>query len=161
MHIKLIVFLAAMIVSPLAWGQCPYGMPNTPGCVPPSAWPQNNGGAQPSSKTSPRWKKTWGAMALDNSSAEIKAGAVAGADSKRIAEKEAVSKCKENGGGSECKVFISYYNQCMAFVSGDWRHNASSAATIELAAKNAMAVCEKVTVNCEVIYTECTAPYQR
>lgn len=144
-----------LLISGVVWSQCPYGMPNNPGCVPPDAWPQNQGGAV--SVRQPYWVYTWGALATD----EKVLGASSALDSKRQAEKAALKDCR-NKGGRGCRVVLAYHHQCASVASGDnrgvaWAHGPD----IEEAKKDALDVCNGLDGHgeCYIYYSNCTEPY--
>lgn len=151
------VLTVSFFFSDFSFAQCPYGIPNTPGCVPPDAWSQNNG-TQSAPQMQQRWVYTWGAMAKDS----YALGVSTGLNSKRQAEKVAVKDCQAKGGGKECKAFLSYYHQCAAFAMGETLGYASGP-NIDEVKSRAIANCEKVggQGQCRIYYSDCTEPYLR
>ena len=141
------------LVSGSVLAQCPQGMPNTPGCIPPSAWPQNQPQqAQPSVPTG-HWEKRWGAYATDAVAGAL--GVSKGIPSKTKAQKIAMSACRTDG-GKQCKITLTFANQCGAMVSGKDQVNLASGATIENAIDVAMADCQRESTNCRVFHTQCS-----
>ncbi|MEO8001697.1 MAG: DUF4189 domain-containing protein, partial [Arenimonas sp.] len=63
----------------------------------------------------------------------------------RKAEKAALEKCKETGGGKECKISLRYYNQCAVLVRGDNMYVTLGAENIEVASKLGMKKCSEGT----------------
>ena len=85
-------------------------------------------------------------------------GIVTNAPNKRKAEKAAVSKCKETGGGAECKIKLRYYNQCAAIAWGDNYYVTQSAENIKMASELAQKKCSATTNNCKIYYADCSLP---
>lgn len=139
-------------------GQYPIGGQGVGGCAP---IPGGDSGANATTAPRPtgRWLKTWGAIATAPSG---DAGASTGQSSKGAAEKEAISQCAR-GGASDCRVTMSYKNQCAAMVTPSsierggavtWR-----AETEALATKLAMDECTKRgSAGCKVFYSACSDP---
>nr|WP_126947813.1 DUF4189 domain-containing protein [Xanthomonas sp. BRIP62409] len=88
-------------------GQYPIGGQGVAACAP---IPQGGSGQQ-DPKPIGKWIKTWGAVAHDPQNGIL--GVSLGKFSKREAEKDALTKCSE-GGGTNCKAWASYQNQCTA-----------------------------------------------
>lgn len=156
MLVKCLLGGLLLLIAGAAWAQCPYGIPNNPGCVPPDAWPQNQGGGAATAIRQPYWVYTWGALAADKTTV----GASTGFDTKRQAEKAAVKDCRARGGSKECKALIAYHHQCIAAASGkgfSWAHGPD----IEKAKQDALGVCNGYDgdVECSIYYTNCTEPY--
>lgn len=144
-----------------AEGGCPPGMypPNpadTSICYPfPDQQAQTSAQQQPQAPSG-RWETRWGAIATDNV-----AGAFAGVvnfSSKQVAQKAAVTQCKVNGGGENCKTLLTYYNQCSAIAAGDTAHTAQGAETIKVASELALQKCSNKTANCKIYYSDCSPP---
>ena len=72
------------------------------------------------------------------------------------AQAAALSDCRAKGGN--CKIEASYYNYCVALVTGDKVYNTQTAATVEEAARLGMAMCIKDDSNCRVYYSACSKP---
>lgn len=152
--IRYVLISFFLFFSNLAFAQCPYGIPNAPGCVPPDAWPQNQG-RQPIQRQ-PHWVYTWGAMAKDS---EGPVGVSTGHDSKRRAEKAAIRDCLDRG-GSKCEILISYHHQCMAAAYGrnfSWAHGPD----LEETEHEALKACNGSDGEgrCDIFYSNCTEPY--
>lgn len=135
-------------------GQQPAGAPtsgNPSGCVP---YP----GAQQSQPHVPRivWATRWGAIATDDTKGII--GAVKNANNKRSANKAAVKQCKLNGGGKNCEVIFSYYNQCAAIAWGDTTYRGAGRPTLEEAKYDAMKLCSNATTGCKIVLADCSLP---
>ena len=121
---------------------CANGIPQggNPSCIPPDVpgSPYYRGDDDSPSEPAPvgRWISTWGAIA----------------------------SC-ENQGGVNCRILMSFENQCGALV---WpmqggRVATSGGASAEAASQAAMDVCQEVGgKGCEVFYSECSRPiFQR
>ncbi len=103
-----------------------------------------------------RWETRWGAIAIGNTKNGGGLGLVKNAKSKRQAEKAALNKCKETGGGKECKIKLKYYNQCAVLAWGDSMYVTQGAENIEVATKLAMRKCSEGTANCKIYYADCS-----
>lgn len=123
-----------------AEGVCPPGMfPTNPpgaqgpvGCAPIPGYNNNQQQVQPRLPP-PQWESRWGAIATDF--AHSSAGASVDQLDRNSAEEAALANCRSNG-GSECKVEITYYDQCAALVVGTTGHNSGSAPTIDDSGQN-------------------------
>lgn len=102
------------------------------------------------------WEKTWGAI-VGHSSQPI-LGAAVGAKSEDEAKRSALADCKAKGGGSGCRLDLTYYNQCAVLVTGDNLYNTARAESIERAAQLGMTKCVESDTNCRVYYSACTEP---
>lgn len=159
---KTVLFLFLLAIANIAYaegGTCPPGYypvssPGVMGCAPIPNYNQNNVSATP---TSERWATRWGAIAIDDTSADTGLGTVSDMPSKRKAEQVALSKCRENGAAA-CKLKLSYYNQCAAIAWGDTGYNAARAATVEEASEISIRECSANHANCKIYYSECSLP---
>lgn len=154
------VFVVAVIIhSSAAISQCAPGIPSAgnPGCIPPnqpnSPYYQDNATSIHLPPTA-IWADQWGAIAVDASSG--RAGTVSSSSSRTKAESEAMDRCSENG-GIQCKLLISYHNQCVAAtqnfnggvifaVSAPTTNTAESAALSDCGGRD----------SCRVIYARCS-----
>ena len=102
----------------------------------------------------PRWADRWGAIAVGS---DAKLGAVVDVSNERKAKSAALEECKKNG-GTDCKVDLTYYNQCAVLVTGDRIYNTAHAATIDEAIVLGVAKCEEEDINCRVYYSGCSLP---
>lgn len=156
---KILVLLILSTAGGQAFAQCAPGIPGAgnPGCIPPnqpnSPYYQTGNGAP--IKAPPTWADRWGAVALDTDMG--KAGTILDQSNKADAESTALSNCR-NDGGQNCRVLISYYNQCAAVAqkSSGGEVFASSAYPQEQAQKRAMSSCKDSS--CHIIYSECSLP---
>jgi hypothetical protein len=103
----------------------------------------------------PQWETRWGAIAVDNGVGTY--GGIEGFDSKRRAQKAAITECKKYG-GKKCKVSIAYYNQCGVLASGDTYSITARGPDIYETAERAVNTCSKHTQNCKPYYGGCSYP---
>ncbi|WP_082638596.1 DUF4189 domain-containing protein [Lysobacter antibioticus] len=147
-----------------ASAQCPGGIPaaGNPHCIPPSAWPQNVTSSQ-AAPTAPRWKLTWGAIAIDPITGDV--GTSVGSASKKKAEREALKDCAAKGASDCARLVFAYENQCAVIawpsVPGA-RIITQGAETVELASDLALKSCigddADNSRGCRIVYSECTRP---
>ena len=147
-------------------GQYPIGGQGVVGCAPiPGSGSSGSGAA---TRPTGEWETRWGAVADDAkpvaTGEKIATGVAASQKSKRAAESMALSRCKQ-GGGSACKVKLSYYNQCVALADPVGEQvlgaitTANTAADIDQARAAALTDCESVKgQKCEVYYSACSMP---
>lgn len=102
---------------------------------------------------SEKWEDRWGAFA--SSASDGWSGSVLDMKSKTDAESAAISACQKKG-GANCRVDLSFYNQCGAVASGGGSLGYSNAATEEQALSLAMKQCGNS--KCEVFFTGCSLP---
>lgn len=109
------------------------------------------------------WIKTWGAIAVADSTGDV--GLAVGKMSKKQAEDEALIKCAQNGALDCKKNVFTYRNQCAALA---WPNTAgekyimSSGPSKDAAATDASSVCDKsASAGCNVVYSECSEPIFR
>ncbi len=146
------------VSSSTAWGQMtPQQQANLPMSDPNS--PQYNTVYLPSLENAAppqeRWADRWGAIATDADNAKL--GAVVGMASETKAKRAALETCKNNG-GTNCRIDISYYNQCAVLVTGDRMYSTARGATVEEAEKLGFGKCQNADVNCRVYYSDCSLP---
>lgn len=139
---------------------CPQGVaPGSPACGP------SGGGwlpPPPPSMPRQRWKLTWGAFASDDAQSVI--GTSTGQFSRRAASKAAMAKCAALG-GRNCKVTLTYENQCavVAETVEDLQPIASvqgSGPSVEEASRPVLEACARDNNGhkCKIVYSNCTAP---
>jgi hypothetical protein len=167
---RILGYIAAFI-SLLGYGvplyaQCPQGMPNTPGCIPPDE--MNRQGLvvrDPSYSSGYRvpqqyWVEQHGAIAMDKAEPSIGVTGVDNMRSQRQAERSAVSSCRRKG-GRDCQVVTTYSNTCGALAWGDvWSYTENGSSSQEAASK-AMERCVGETSNCNICYQGCSLPVLR
>jgi len=119
------------------------------------------------------WIRTWGAISVGSVDSTTIYGVNTGKLSKSEAEEDSLRRCSSRAGDS-CKVYFTYYNQCVAIAepqvgglpapSGVIRF--ISAATISQASSESSKRCVDYNkgiagAKCKVIYTACTEPIFR
>ena len=132
---------------------CPVGSNwNDPRCIREALSDES---MKPYEQQAPVWETRWGSIATDASSGSL--GAAIGMNSKRSAEKEAMSNCRENG-GNFCEIDLSYRNQCAVMILGSTIYNTQGAETVEIATKIGLEKCTVSDTNCRVYYADCSLP---
>lgn len=158
-HKKLRGLIAALFISTgflnpeltLAEGNCPPGYYQTGatdfvGCAPIPGY----GGAAPS-EPAPEWRSRYGAIATANGAF----GTANDETSAKKAEKKAMKQCEANG-GKDCRVSLSFGNQCAAMAWGDTVTSSEPAADIPQAEAQALKSCGERTQNCKIYYSACS-----
>jgi hypothetical protein len=164
MRIRALLLLSLLIVSGTIYaegGSCPAGYypiggGGASGCAP---LPDYAGNSETDQQiiSQVNWKKTWGAIAVDNTLGKV--GAAVGVMTKMEAEKSAIENCYARGGGTGCShISMTYNNQCAAMAWGIDKYATASAKTIELASDSAMKECTKSTNDCKIYYSACSDP---
>lgn len=161
MHIasKLVsgLVIAALIYSSTAWSQCAPGVPSAgnPGCIPPDqpTSPYYQGGAAAPKQPPAVWADRWGAIVIDGRTGQ--AGLVAHKASEQEAIEVATRDCSKFG-SPNCKLQLTYHNQCVAVAWGSTQFETAAAPTIKQAEANAMDGCNSITTACKVAYKECS-----
>ena len=107
----------------------------------------------------PEWEPRWGAIARGTAGGW---GAVGDMLSERSAKQAALKQCESTASTSRaaCKVSITYYNQCAVYVWGSSGGVSSSAVDITTASQQALALCNKTSSDCEILYSNCSYPKQ-
>ncbi|WP_082925801.1 DUF4189 domain-containing protein [Xanthomonas nasturtii] len=163
MKLILLVILVCISASlfPLAVGQtaCPSGVaPGSPQCGPDSGTSRGDIPSPPPRPTG-EWIKTWGAIAGSNSTGE--SGAVVGKLSENEAKESALHQCNL-GGADDCKINLTYRNQCAVMVSSPTDSFFQSSSSEKAAAELAMRNCEKIGGgSCRILYSACSDPIFR
>jgi len=142
--------------------QCGYGTQDGSQCVPADQVPgyQDSLQDRQARPQQPQvfWASRYGAVAYDSvSGAE---GHITDQPSKSQAKKEVLRLCVQHG-GTNCKILISYYNQCAAIaqVQGGGRIGTGNALHSQQAEQLAMEACQKGGApNCKIVYTACSLP---
>ncbi|MBD3728370.1 MAG: DUF4189 domain-containing protein [Sphingomonadales bacterium] len=97
----------------------------------------------------------WGAIALGGDGF----GATRGRVSEAAATAGALRQCEESGGAGECRIRLTYRNQCAAYAAGDDRQvGVAFADSIGKASRLAQRSCAKSARNCQVHYAACSLP---
>lgn len=144
---------AVVAFSTFSQTRCPVGA--TPGSV--ACLPDSDGASPP--RPIGEWIKTWGSIVTSAGSSE--AWVSIGKLSQEDADTEALEDCRRSG-VSDCKVLLSYRNQCSALATSSVATNRTAAAgapTTSLAKGDALRECGRQGGReCSVIYSECTEP---
>ncbi|MEB1609001.1 DUF4189 domain-containing protein [Xanthomonas campestris pv. campestris] len=141
-------------------GQYPIGGQGAIACAPiPQSQTQQ---AQPTPIG--KWIKTWGAVALDES--EVGAlGVSVGKLSENDARQAALANCFK-AGGTRCKEWTTYRNQCIA-IAEPYNNGRSVSGSLQFVTgpsleknnREASSRCfSKNKINCRVIYSACSEP---
>lgn len=153
-------FLLVCAAAASAQTACPVGTP--PGSA--TCGPAPGGGGEippPPPRPSGEWLKTWGAVS-SNHTGDI--GVSSGKMSKREAEEEALRQCATWKTG-DCKIDISYRNQCVAAVAALGNRRGGAVArnpTLEGAKTQAMQTCRETSGGeCRILLAECSEPIFR
>lgn len=160
--IFVMLLLAARVVSAeqgCAPGFFPGGMqPGGPICVPIPGYGTTNNTTSTGDSV---WSSRWGAIALGGGVDGVDvAGVSEGLSSSRKAKRAALEDCKSDG-GSDCRIIVSYTNQCVALATGPGGTSHGRAASVTRAEVLAMEACSSSsTGRCEVIYSACSMPEQ-
>ncbi|MDR1276498.1 MAG: DUF4189 domain-containing protein [Candidatus Accumulibacter sp.] len=162
------LLLALSVSSFSLYAQCPQGIPNTPGCMPPDVMeryrvqdpPYSRRRQAPQQAPQQYWERQYGAIVIDKTTPNVGVVGVEHLSSKQDAENAALSKCKKKG-GQNCEIVGSYSNQCGALVWGDEFFSVYSAGSADNAITSSMQSCERRTKNCEVFYSDCSLPILR
>lgn len=97
----------------------------------------------------------WGAIALGGNGF----GATRGRTTEASAVTGALRQCEESGGSGECRIRLTYRNQCTAYATGNDRQvGVAYASTIEKAGKLALRSCSEAAQDCEIRYAACSTP---
>jgi hypothetical protein len=118
--------------------------------------PCNNNASQQSAIPPAKWASRWGAVA--NSINTGHAGTSAGERNARDANRIAMQQCGTDTGINDCKVIMTYHDQCAAIADGTHEFAAGAASTVAEASSIAMQSCQKKANDCKIIYTECSLP---
>lgn len=164
--LRFFLHLGLLLVTSSGFAQtaCPQGVaPGSPQCGPAGGGMLSNG-ASPRRRPTAAWKTTWGAYAEGSIKGIV--GFVTQQRSKRAAERAAVKRCKEIGGGDDCKIAMSYSNGCgvvaePAETMPDMIGVYEWGGTIEEAAEKALPICSAGSGGraCKVVHSACTKPY--
>jgi hypothetical protein len=99
----------------------------------------------------------WGAIALGGGGF----GAASGESSKRKAERVAMKGCKDSGGGKNCHIGLSYFNQCAAYaVADNYYVGMARGPDLGDVRQRAIGFCREGGENCRVTYSACSYPAQ-
>lgn len=132
-----------------------------PGMIPYGAgvcgYDQSDQPAQQAPLPSPtRWRPMYGAIALYAPKGVL--GSAANLPNQSEANVAAIQDCRAKG-GTDCKIELSYGNECAAMVVGDPGYNVTPGETMDIAQKKAMRLCTDAgDKNCHVYFTACSLP---
>lgn len=146
-NMKLIGILALGLVA---------AFPNDATACPPGSILQKGNGWEAcieQSRPIPQWKDRWGAIATDESNGAF--GSSSRETSKQRAMKAAITACRKHE-GKNCKVKITYFNQCASVVMGTKSHFIQSDASMEQAIARGMTRCQNEDEECGVYYSACS-----
>lgn len=175
MKLPFFLLFFGVLMAPLSalaeGGSCPPGFypiggQGAQGCAPIPGG--NSGGADqlpllPPTPTG-EWITTWGAIAASDATAEV--GMISGLASAEAAAAEAVRRCG-GGGAIDCKVTVTYSNQCVAWLiptsDGPGAKSAVGKApkkgrAISLARQGCVDPSGK---KCKIFYADCSEPIFR
>lgn len=97
----------------------------------------------------------WGSIALGGNGF----GATRGRASEEVAVSGAMRQCEESGGAGECRIRLSYRNQCAAYATGGNRKvGIAYAAGLAMAGKFALRRCAETARHCQIQYAACSIP---
>ncbi|HEV7123136.1 MAG TPA: DUF4189 domain-containing protein [Rhodanobacter sp.] len=132
------------------------GQPAPQGCAPiPGYNNQQQAPTQPH-RSPPQWANQWGAVATDGPAGIL--GATTNSLSQSEAERIAIADCQTKG-GQNCKVDVSYGNQCAAVVVGSMGYAVNPGINLKEAIQKGMKTCsEGGATNCLIYYSACSLP---
>lgn len=143
-------------------GMTPNGAPSgTPGanqCIP---IPGYGGPSNAPQAPTGYWATRWGAFADDHETGKV--GIAGSKSSEGKAKKAAIAHCRDKG-GVDCKLQLTFYNQCAVAVAGEygdgtWYRLFQSAGSLEQASELAKDKCEKQGAKgCRVFFSDCSLP---
>ena len=131
-------------------GQYPVSGQGWQGCNDIPGYGQNQ--AQPQTARI-RWLDHWGAIATDEPSGSL--GVSTDMPSSKQAESSALADCQSKH-GADCKVQITYRNQCVAMVVGGKIFNVNPGTTIAQASQAGLKTCSTAANDCHVYYSNCS-----
>lgn len=156
MHLPIVMLILALLAFS-AHSQCATGLGTGGGnCIPPDA--SGMPGYVPTEGNAPAplpaiWADSWGSIVLDAK------GGAKGISTNQAnmndAIQSAMAKCRATG-AANCKVELTYYNQCAAVAWGDQTFGIASNPTIEGASHAAVASCSESGTGCRTVYTACS-----
>jgi hypothetical protein len=135
--------------SQISWAQCASGANAGGVCVPPPD--QSYSPLNPQQQPRAVWVDRWGAIAFSATTND--GGHTENQESRSIATKIAMGDCARNG-AKDCKVVLTFYNQCAAAAWGKGELGYSGAETRELAEQYAIVRCGDST--CKIVYSACS-----
>ena len=125
--------------------------PGGPTCIPIPGYGTTNNTTDSSGAV---WANRWGAIAFGGDVA----GVSEGLPNRRKAKKAALEDC-ESGGGLNCKVVMTYFNQCAAVATGPGNGSYGQAPSLKVAEDLAMKEWSaRSSGSCRVLYSACSMP---
>lgn len=104
----------------------------------------------------PLWADRWGAVA-SAPQGKPSFGAALDMPSERSAKKKALLACQASG--SECKIAMTYHNQCIAIVAGEEGWTPAVGPTTDVALNISLERCKADgSSKCRTYYTACSYP---
>lgn len=164
---RLLLLCLLMLVAEFAHaeGNCPdgyypigasQGQQGPQGCAPIPDYNQQSVEQLPPIRWESKWESRWGAIATDATKGSL--GTATNLPGKQEAERAALSNCASNG-GIQCKLQLSYDNECAAMVLGDKVFNVTADATVDKAIKAGLNSCIAANDHtCRVYYSACSLP---
>ncbi|QOY22296.1 DUF4189 domain-containing protein [Xanthomonas citri] len=151
------ILLLSLTFSISAQTACPVGVaPGSPQCGPDSGTSRGDMPTPPPTPTG-EWIKTWGAIAMSNSTGDV--GTSVGKFSDKEAKNSAINQCAKDG-AADCKIQLVYRNQCSALASSKRDTFFQASSSKEEATDGVLAICERSkTGSCSVMYSDCSDPF--
>ena len=116
------------------------------GCVP----LQNNG----QQNAEPIWESRWGAIAVTSGAF----GTSGNWQSETEANNAALKECNNNSQTKDCKITITYHDQCAALAWGGNYVSAWRGPDKLQSEKEAMRVCNENSNDCKIYHSDCSYP---
>ena len=132
------------------------GQPSPQGCAPIPGYNINQQQPRPQQSPPPKWVNHWGAIAtaLPQGIVGVSTNLFSDAD----ATQSALSDCRSKG-GTNCKIELSYGNQCIAMAVGNPGYSVDLGPTPTAASEKTLKGCtDGGFASCHVIYTGCSLP---
>ena len=153
---------ALLIYGPTAWSQCASGIPGAgnPGCVPPTAAGSPYGQPSDAAPITPApapavWEDRWGAVAIDFSADA--SGSISNSPTENRANRSALDDCASQG-GNNCKIVLTYHNQCAAITqSANGTYSSATASNKGEAESRVLDKCGDHQT-CRILYSQCAFP---
>ncbi|WP_115560101.1 DUF4189 domain-containing protein [Xanthomonas arboricola] len=105
-----------------------------------------------------KWESRWGAIAVDEDTADV--GTASDLADKSKAKAQALATCSE-AGAKRCKVVTTYRNQCVALAWPTVKYKPASTGlgpSIDFASKRSVSNCDENGGECRVVYSACSKP---
>ena len=102
-----------------------------------------------------RWEERWGAIVMDAASGMTGIG---GSQPTEEAAIQAATAMCQRKGGKNCRVDITYSNQCGALAWGSSHAVSARGRTLEIASKFAIDACENDRQEVRGLFSDCSLP---